>query len=212
MIDTTTTKFKKDLKNGWVEMPKNWRNQSKQKQKILLEKLRGTRVVGGCSQDSRPRTHAINIAMVSAEAQDWKVFLRAHLDVMNDRFDRVSDGSYAWSKRKTYIKELEEININVIDLILGISFRINDPSSNHYFGSIGRLGRSLAETNNKEIVEKELFALMNDKELDLYNRLIVYFILDHYIHNLKAEKELKTQKLKLAVKKLPSYISEKIKI
>ena len=83
--------------------------------------MRETRVVGSCSMDSSPREHAINIAMLSAETTDWSVFLRAHLDIMNDRFDRVSDGSYAWKDRNTYIKELEQLDINVSDLIFGKS-------------------------------------------------------------------------------------------
>ncbi|MBK7243510.1 MAG: hypothetical protein IPH98_06560 [Saprospiraceae bacterium] len=72
---------------------------------------------------------------------------------MNDRFDRKSDGSYAWGQRNTYIKELEELNINVPDLILGILFRIENPASNHYFGSIGRVGRALSETKNRNEIE-----------------------------------------------------------
>ena len=109
LIDTTATKFNDNIKSGWVHLPENWTALSKRKQQNLLEKMRKTRVVGTCSMDSRPREHAINIAMLSAETTHWEVFLRAHLDIMNDRFERVSDGSYAWAGRKTYIKELEEL-------------------------------------------------------------------------------------------------------
>lgn len=214
LIDTTTTKFKKDLESGWVDVPKNWKNLPKKKQEKLLDKLRGTRVIGGCSMDSRPREHAVNIAMLSAETQNWEIFLRAHLDVMNDRFERVSDGSYAWGERKTYIKELEELNINVLDLIIGISLRVENPSNNHYYGSIRRIGRALSETNNKVEVEKQLFAMLRNKELDLYNRVLTFYIIDNYIYNLSDENEkqkLKTE-LKESIKTLPKGLSEKIKI
>ena len=101
-------------------------------------------VVGGCSMDNSPRLHALNIARLSAETVNWETFLRAHLDIMNDRFERVSDGSYAQAGRQTYLRELEELDINVPDLLLGISLRIENASRNHYFGSLSRLGRALA--------------------------------------------------------------------
>ncbi|MBK7503592.1 MAG: hypothetical protein IPI52_00240, partial [Bacteroidetes bacterium] len=117
LIDTIATKFKSDAKSGWVDLPENWQNLSEKKKEKLLDEMRSTKVVGGCSQDSRPREHAINIAMLSAEVTNWEVFLKSHLDIMNDRFDRMSDGSYAYAQRKTYIKELEELDINVLAFI-----------------------------------------------------------------------------------------------
>jgi hypothetical protein len=52
-------------------------------------------VVGFCSQDASPRYHAQKIAVLAAETTNWEIFLRAHLNIMNDRFPRNSDGSYA---------------------------------------------------------------------------------------------------------------------
>ncbi|WP_420551966.1 hypothetical protein [Tenacibaculum aiptasiae] len=214
LIDTTTTKFKDDLKFGRVDLPKNWKKQHKKKQEKLLDKLRSTRVVGSCSQDSRPRKHAINIAMVSAETQNWKIFLRAHLDVMNDRFERVSDGSYAFGERKTYIKELEELNINVLDLIIGTSLRVENPSENHYNGDIRRIGRALSETKNKSKVENQLFEIIENKKLDLYNRVLCFYIMKNYIYNHIEQNEknrLKT-KLKRSIKNFPEEFYKQIKI
>lgn len=78
--------------------------------KVALELKRSRIVVGGCSQDMSPRVHAMNIALLSAETINWEIFLRSHLDIMNDNFERMSDGSYAWAGRKTYIKELEVLD------------------------------------------------------------------------------------------------------
>ncbi|WP_315823059.1 hypothetical protein [Paraflavitalea speifideaquila] len=153
--------------------------------KTSLELKRGRRVVGMCSQDQRPRVHALNIAILSAETVNWETFLRAHLDIMNDRFDRASDGSYAWAARKTYIKELEVLDINLSDLMLGISLRINNPSANHYFGSIGRLGRALAESANSAGIEERMLTMIADKNLDTYNRLITYYLFLNYNYNLE---------------------------
>jgi len=214
LIDTTSTKLKDDLKSGWINLPKNWKNKSKKKQEKLLDELRRTRVIGMCSQDSNPRKHAVNIAMVSAKTQNWAVFLRAHLDVMNDRFERISDGSYAQHQRKTYIKELEELNINVLDLIIGISLRVESPSKNHYYGSIHRIGRALAETKNKIEVESQLFTIIEDKRLDLYNRILGLYMVDNYIYNQtdEAEKVRLKIKLKKSIESLTEEVYTQIKI
>ncbi|GGD30642.1 hypothetical protein [Flavobacterium orientale] len=212
LIDTTTTKFKDNLKNGWVELPKNWTSLSDKKKAKLLDEMRSTRVVGGCSQDSRPREHAINMALLSAETYNWEVFLKSHLDIMNDRFDRVSDGSYAWRQRNTYIRELEELNINVTDLILGISFRIENPASNHYFGSIGRVGRALSETKNRDEIENAMLAIIADTELDYFNRLLFYFLFKNYNYHIEDEtiKKVSNEKLVAAVATLPDYFSNQL--
>ena len=212
LIDTTTTKFKDNLKDGWVDLPENWTSLSDKKKAKLLDEMRSTSVIGGCSQDSRPREHAIHIALLSAETYNWEVFLKAHLDIMNDRFDRMSDGSYAWGQRNTYIKELEELNINVPDLILGISFRIENPASNHYFGSIGRVGRALSETKNRNEIEQAMLSIVSNNELDTYNRLLFYFLFRNYNHYIKDEAIKKENNVKLATatKTLPDFFSGKL--
>lgn len=212
LIDTTATKFKDNLKDGWVELPQNWTALSESEKAKLLDKMRSTRVIGGCSMDSRPREHAINIALLSAETFNWEVFLKSHLDIMNDRFERMSDGSYAWDQRNTYIKELEELNINVIDLILGISFRIENPASNHYYGSIGRVGRALSETKNRNEIEQAMLSIISDSELDYYNRLLFYFLFKNYNYYIKDEtiKKESNEKLAKAVATLPDYFSNQL--
>jgi hypothetical protein len=181
--------------------------------KMELELKRGRRVVGGCSMDNAPRMHAVNIAVLSAETASWEVFLRAHLNIMNDRFERVSDGSYAYARRKTYIKELEGLDINVPDLMLGISLRIDNPSKNHYYGSINRLGRALSETKNTQEIEDKMLAMIKDSSLDDYNRIIIYYLFDNYNYYITDEEKKKEnlKKLQSAVKQLPLYLSSKIK-
>ncbi len=212
IIDTTTTKFKNILKSGWIDLPENWTSLSAKKKVQLLDEMRSIRVIGDCSQDSRPRAHAINIALLSAETYKWEVFLKAHLDIMNDHFERMSDGNYAWERRNTYIKELEELNIHVADLMFGISFRIENPSSNHYFGIIGRLGRAFSETKNRSEIEQSMLAIVSDKELDIYNRLLFYFLFLNYNENIRDEaiKKKNNDKLVAATKTLPNFISEKL--
>ncbi len=179
-----------------------------------LELKRNRRVIGGCSMDDSPRVHALNIAILSAETIKWEIFLRSHLNIMNDRFDRVSDGSYAQAARSTYIKEIEVLDINVLDLILGISLRIENPSKNHYYSSINRVGRALSETENPQLIENSLLDMIGDNDLDDYNRVLMYYLFENYNYNLKDEnaKKLNQSKLQLAVAKMPIYISSKINL
>lgn len=214
LVDTSTTKFKSDASFGQVELPDNWQSLPEEEKIKLLDKMRSTKVMGYCSMDESPRLHAVNIALLSAETVNWEVFLKSHLDIMNDRFDRMSDGSYAWAKRQTYIKELEDLDINVPELMLGISLRVENPSRNHYYGSIGRLGRAISESKQKEDFEKDMLSMMADPGLDDYNRAITYFLYRNYLSHLYSGKNHteKNQKLKAAMANLPAYLKENARL
>jgi len=202
MIDTTASKLLDGAESGYFDLPVNWQDLSVERKKSLLDSLRSIRVVGSCSMDNSPRVHAAHIAILSAQTTDWKVFLKSHLDIMNDRFDRVSDGNYAWGQRQTYIKELEELDINVFDLLLGISFQIENPASNHYFGSIRRLGRAMVDSDDKALFEKHMLDMISDQNLDDYNRVVFYFLYMNYCnhHKDKMARNLKVNKLKKRLK------------
>lgn len=207
MIDTTTSKMKNNLKNGYPTLPSNWKTMSDKKKAKLLDEMRSTRVVGRCSMDNSPRTHAVNIALLSAETANWNIFLKAHLDIMNDRFERVSDGSYAWANRKTYIKELEVLNINVLDLIFGTIFRVNNTSNHHYYGSIGRIGRALSETENRDIVEQTMIEIIKNEKVDDFNRLLTFYLFQNYMHYLPEKQKTKVQiKLEEVHTSLPEHL------
>jgi hypothetical protein len=150
----------------------------------------------------------MNIAQLSAESFSWDVFLRAHLDIMNDRFRRVSDGSYAWGARNTYIKELEELNINTQDLILGITFRTSNPSDNHYFGSIRRLGRAIAESRDLQKFRSEILLGIRDEQLDVYNRVLLFYLFANlqYYDDQNCGVNLDTSKIAEVKTLLPDYL------
>lgn len=214
LVDTSSTKFKSDASFGRVELPENWQNLPEAEKIKLLDNMRSTKVMGFCSMDESPRIHAVNIALLSAETVNWEVFLKSHLDIMNDRFDRMIDASYAQGQRKTYIKELEDLDINVPELMLGISLRVENPSRNHYYGNISRLGRAISESKQKDDFEKEMLSMMADPQLDDYNRAISYFLYRSYLgylYNGKDPSE-KNQKLKTAIANLPAYLKESIKL
>ncbi len=146
-------------------------------------------VMGACSQDQSPRLHLQGIAMLSAETANWEAFLRAHLDVMNDRVSRASDGSYAWDERHTYIAELEALGIDVTSLVIGSCLYYENPARHHYFGSVSRVGRALSETKHATEVEQTLLSMIKDPHLDDLNRLICYYLFRNYASWKPDEKE-----------------------
>ncbi|MBN8684580.1 MAG: hypothetical protein J0L99_18160 [Chitinophagales bacterium] len=162
----------KKLPNYWLEQIVS--EHLGPRETLTMKRLR--RVYGQCSMDSSPRDHALEIAQLSARAAQWEVFLRAHLDILNDNFSRMTDGSYAWGRRQTYLKELEALSINVPYLMLGIALRVDNVSENHYFGAVGRVGRALAESKDLPQVESILRQGIADPALDDLNRKLFYYL------------------------------------
>ena len=208
MIDTTSSKIVDKAEYGHIDLPEDWQNGSTQEKNNLLNTLRHTQVMGSCSMDDSPRIHAKNIALLSSEVANWNVFLKAHLDIMNDRFERASDGSYAWAGRNTYLKELEELDINTLDLLFGITFRIANSSKHHYFGSPGRIGRAIADSNNRENAEILMASMIEDKTLDVFNRVLIYYTFRSFINFLEDEKIKKfaERRLKESISSFPEYL------
>ncbi|MGB0870528.1 MAG: hypothetical protein ACPGSD_13105 [Flavobacteriales bacterium] len=174
-----------------------------------LSLKRGRKVYGSCSRDQSPRDHEKAIARLSAETTNWDSFLRAHLNIMNDRFIRSSDGSYAFNSRKTYIKELEDLNINVVDLLIGIIFRIDSPNKNHYFGSVRRVGRALSESKYSKEIEIKLIEMIKDDHLDDYNRVLMYYLYRNFIYHVNNKKQNGDQLIEIT-KFLPEHLSSRI--
>lgn len=209
MIDTTSAKLLEESEKGRPQLPQNWRNLSRKKQEELLHKLRSARVYGMCSMDSSPRYHAMHIALLAAETERWDVFLKAHLDIMNDNFTRMSDGSYAWAQRKTYMKELESLNINLTELLMGICLLHDNPAEHHYFANISRIGRALSEASAREELENTILVAIRDSELDLINRIRMYFVYKQFVVHLpESEREAHYQKLEAAIEYLPHNLKE----
>jgi hypothetical protein len=179
--------------------------------KALLMK-RCYRIMGSCSQDTRPREHARDIAILAAQSHSWDIFLRAHLDIMNDRFERASDGSYAWNERKTYLKELEELNLNIVDLMLGLTLRAQNVADNHYYGTIWRMGWALTESKEKNVFEEKAIAMMKDESLDEFNRGLVFLLYKTYTSYLnETEGKLKRDVLRNNISSFPGFIQASIK-
>ena len=177
-----------------------------------LEIKRKRRVFGQCSQDNSPRVHAKNIAILAAETHSWDIFLQAHLNIMNDRFERITDGSYAWGKRQTYIKELEALDINVTDMMLGLCLRSFNTSDNHYNGTVWRIGKALSESKDRLLFEEKAKKIMQDDKLDEFNRSLIFLLYHTYLNHLtdKDERKIKVTALKKSVDNYPAFIQSGI--
>jgi hypothetical protein len=182
---------------------------SKQK---ALEIKRKRVVYGQCSMDNSPRVHAKNIAALAAETHSWDIFLRAHLNIMNDRFERMTDGSYAWDKRQTYIRELEVLDINVIDMMLGLSLRSYNVAEDHYNGTVWRIGKALTESKDRLKFEAAAKDMMKDDELDPFNRSLIFLLYHTYLNYLtdKEERKIKVTAFKQTASQYPAFIQPAI--
>jgi len=168
-----------------------------------LELMRHHLVMGSCSQDASPRYHARDIALKAAETNQWDIFLRAHMDIMNDRFERASDGSYAYARRKTYLKELELLHLDIVDLMIGLSLRASNTANHHYNGTIWRLGWALTESKDSSLFEQKAKEMIKDERLDAFNRGLLFLLYQTYLYSLpdriNANRKITTLKNERAV-------------
>jgi hypothetical protein len=175
-----------------------------------LKLMRSRKVMGNCSMDQSPRYHAMNICKLSAETLQWDIFLRSHLDIMNDRFESMSDGNYAWAGRKTYLKELEELDIPAVDLLIGTCIRVINVGDNHYFSSISRVGRGLSDASDKKALEENLLSMIKNEKLDPFNRLLLAYLFNHYSNYLDdhSHRDSNLAQLENAVSAMPEYVKQ----
>ncbi len=180
---------------------------------LALELKRGRKVYGRCSMDSSPRNHAKKIAELAAVTTNWNVFLRSHLDIMNDRFERTAYSSYGEARFGTYIPEIEALNINVPDLVFGISLRADNVGENHYFGNINRMGRALSETKYVAEMESRMKNAIADPQLDMFNRVYIYFMYLNYIGHMTNAKDIERNRayIEEALKSMPENMAKELK-
>ena len=107
-----------------------------------------------------------------------------------------------------------EVGYGITPLILGITFRIENPATNHYYGSVGRVGRALSESSNRSEIEKAILSIITDPDVDYYNRLLFYYLFKNYNYYITDEtiKKENEEKLAIAVASLPEYFSSKLNL
>lgn len=161
-----------------------------------------------CSMDRAPRILAEEIAVLSAETGNWKVFLKAHLRIINQRLSLLSDIDPGYKQRETYIRELEYLGINIADLFLGSSLIIDNSTNHNYYMNLDMISQVLVEAKDKPRIENQMIKMIEDKNLDLYNRIQISQLFSNYIdgHNDVSIKQDLSNKLAKAKETLPKYL------
>ncbi len=174
--------------------------------------LKRKRVVfGRCSMDDSPIRHAINIARLAGETCCMDIFLRSHLDIVFDKFDRMTDASYAEPGRLTYVEELELLETKLELLLPGTLLASRNVSDNHYSGQVGRAARAIAELKDRTGVYENIHQLIDDDQLDFYNPVMLIVMAQHYNRylrqkNLVDEVGNNKDRLMVSISRLPDYI------
>lgn len=102
------------------------------------------------------------------------------------------------------------LDINAPDLLVGTCLRVKNVSDDHYTGTIWRVGRALAEVNDKDKLEAELIAMMKNEKLDTYNRLLLAYVFSNYNSYLTDENRKKINKVTLreTIKTMPVFVRD----
>ena len=211
LIDVKTPKFKENATYEHQYFPKFYSDElSKTEQIKLLDYLRGIRIRAACGYSHSPRIHDFNIAKLAAQTNNWKLFLKAHLDILYLPLESMLYFNSEKGDRETYTKELEALGIDIGQLFLGMHLKIEDAHDERYSDSL--LPFVLPEAQDKEAIKNQLLAMIQDPILDDYNRMAAYYLFFNHCENMedKEEKKINIEKLKEAVAALPNYLSNKI--
>jgi len=182
--------------------------------KRALELMRQNRQVGTCSFDNGPIIQQKRIASLASRTQNWDVFIKSFLNVMNDNVSRNANSNIASNARKTYIEELAKLDIDIDKILLGSNIIINDTILTHYFSDGNKIAKAYANLNSdkQEYFENTTFEIIKDKEIDAFNKLNFYNTLKNYQYFVKdsIEKILLEKDIENLIPFLPKEIKSRI--
>jgi hypothetical protein len=160
----------------------------------------------------RPRLDEMHIAYLAAELGNWPVFLRTQLSLAIDPSGNFPDSSRP-GYRTNFLRELEELNIDVDDILLG--YQLASLWTDQRFSGAKLLGRALAlEGGDRHRIEETVLQLIGDKGLDVYHRLEMHYLFLNYESFLPAGPERSKAIIRLmkADSTLPDYLSATVKV
>jgi len=180
-------------------------------EKRALELMRHNRQVGTCSFDNGPIIQQKRIATLASKTQNWNVFIKSFLNIMNDNVSRNANSNIASNARKTYIKELAKLDIDIDKILLGSNVRIDDTIRTHYFSDGSKIAKAYANlsSDKQEYFKNTVFEIIKDKEVDAFNKLHFYNTLKNYQYFVKDSIE-KIQ-LEKDIENLIPFLSKEIK-
>lgn len=179
--------------------------------KRALELMRQNRQVGTCSFDNGPIIQQKRIASLASKTQDWDVFIKSFLNVMNDNVSRNANSNIASNARKTYIEELAKLDLDINKILLGSNVRIEDTIQTHYFSDGSKIAKAYANLNSdkQEYFENTTFEIIKDKEIDAFNKLHFYNTLKNYQYFIKDS--IKKTELEKDIQNLVPLLPKELK-
>ncbi|MGY0408049.1 MAG: hypothetical protein ACWIPJ_06805, partial [Polaribacter sp.] len=152
-----------------------------------LSLMRQNQQVGSCSFDNGPIIQQKRIAAFAAQTQNWEVFIKSFLNVMNDNVARNANSNIASNARKTYIEELVKLNLDINKILLGSNLRIEDTIHQHYFSNGSKIAKAYAnlDSEKQKYFEKTIALIIDDKTVDAFNKLHFYNTYKSYQYFLK---------------------------
>lgn len=176
-----------------------------------LNLMRQNQKVGSCSFDNSPIIQQKRIAKLSAQTQNWEVFIKAFLNVMNDYAPRIADSNIASQSRSTYIEELFKLDLDIHKILLGSNLRIEDSINNHYFSNGRKIAQSYANlgTEHQQYFENTILDIISNDSVDAFNKLHFYNTVKNYQYFIKDS--IKKAALEKDIKNLVPLLPKEIK-
>lgn len=142
-----------------------------------LQMKRGRRVMGSCSMDIGPTNHLKEIARLSALSSDWDIFIKSHMNVINDRFDAAVYSSYGEASRNTPIHDFEAIGLEPDKLFIGSLMQASDTKAKHYVSNASRIARAISQLSDPNPSIRLLIQIIRDESTDIPNRINAWYTL-----------------------------------
>lgn len=179
-----------------------------------LNLMRQNQQVGSCSFDNNPITQQKRIANLAAQTQNWGVFIKSFLNVMNDKVSRVANSNIASEARETYINELLKLDLDLNKILMGSNLRIEDKINNHYFSDGRKIAKVYAslDADHQQYFENTIQEILSNKAMDAFNKLHFYNTYNYYQYFLNDSLEIKRVEKNIAnlIPFLPDEIKSRI--
>ncbi|TXD48015.1 hypothetical protein [Polaribacter sp. IC073] len=179
--------------------------------KRALNLMRQNQQVGSCSFDNGPIIQQKRIASISSQTQNWGVFIKSFLNVMNDNVSRNANSNIASNARKTYINELAKLNLSLNKILLGSNLRVQNTNQKHYFSNGSKIAKAYANLESKyqKYFENIILEIISNKSMDAFNKLHFYNTYKNYQYFLKDS--LKIKNVENNIIKLIPFLPTEIK-
>lgn len=179
-----------------------------------LNLMRLNQQVGTCSFDNSPLIQQKRIASLAAQTQNWEVFIKSFLNIMNDYAERFANSNIASQARETYIEEIVKLDIDIDKILLGSNFRISDTINRHYFSDGDKIAKAYANLDNRHQNHfiKTLAEILRDESIDPFNKLHFYNTFKNFQYYVRDSSKIKSLETIIAslIPFLPNEIKSRI--